>query len=119
MPKNLSEITQKKVWGWFEVLFENKDMKIKKITVLPNQRLSLQKHFKRSEHWYVLSGDAFVLKGDIALSLGSGESVNIACEEWHRIANYGKENLVFIEVQTGEYFGEDDIERKADDYGRA
>jgi len=94
-------------------------MKIKKITVLPNQRLSLQKHFKRSEHWYILSGDAFILKNGDALSLKSGESVNIAYEEWHRIANYGKENLVFIEIQTGEYFGEDDIERKADDYGRA
>ena len=119
MPKNLSEITQKKVWGWFEVLFENKDMKIKKITVLPNERLSLQKHFKRSEHWFILSGDAFVLKGDIVLGLKIGESTNIECEEWHRVANYGKDNLVFIEVQTGESFHEEDIERKADDYGRA
>lgn len=94
------------------------DHKIKRITVYPGQRLSYQRHFHRSEHWYVVKGNAKVTKNGQAIELISGQAIDLPMGSWHRIKNYGEVNLVFIEIQTGDYFGEDDIERSEDDYGR-
>ncbi|OPY18131.1 MAG: Alginate biosynthesis protein AlgA [Syntrophus sp. PtaB.Bin075] len=105
-------------WGFFEILSNAPDHKVKRITVYPGQRLSYQRHFKRCEHWYMISGQAVVTLNDQDMALTSGQAVDLPVQAWHRIWNPGLENTVFIEVQTGEYFGEDDIERLEDDYGR-
>lgn len=105
-------------WGFYEILSDASDHKVKRITVYPGQRLSYQRHFRRSEHWYMISGIAVVTINDRNLALTSGQAVDLPVQTWHRIQNPGSENTVFIEVQTGEYFGEDDIERLEDDYGR-
>lgn len=105
-------------WGRYFVLEDEPDHKTKRIVVLPGMRLSLQRHRRRSEHWHVVSGQAVVTRADEELRLGAGESVDIPMGAAHRIANPGKEPLTFIEVQRGDYFGEDDIERLEDDHGR-
>lgn len=105
-------------WGDYEVLSSGLDHKVKRITVYPGKRLSLQRHRRRAEHWFILCGEALITLGENEVSLKAGESMNILQGEAHRIANAGTGLLVFIEVQTGEYFGEDDVERIEDDYGR-
>ena len=105
-------------WGFYEILSDKTDHKVKRITVYPGQRLSYQRHHRRSEHWYVVSGWGVVTQNGREVELAAGKAVDLPVETWHRIRNSGNENLVFIEVQTGEYFGEDDIERVEDDYGR-
>ncbi len=105
-------------WGFYQILSDMPDHKIKRITVYPGQRLSYQRHFHRSEHWYVLKGCAILTKNGHEIELTSGQAIDLPVGSWHRIRNSGEENLVFIEVQTGDYFGEDDIERAEDDYGR-
>jgi mannose-6-phosphate isomerase len=110
--------TDRRPWGYYEVLSDEPDHKVKRIIVHPGQRLSLQRHRRRAEHWFVLRGEALVTLGEKEVSLRKGESANIPQGKAHRIANAGKEPLAFIEVQTGEYFGEDDIERIEDDYRR-
>jgi mannose-6-phosphate isomerase len=106
-------------WGFFLVLEDEPDHKVKRIVVRPGKRLSLQRHRRRSEHWFVLSGHAFVTREDEIVSLRSGDSIDIPAGAAHRIANTGEEDVVVIEVQRGDYFGEDDIERLEDDFGRA
>ena len=107
-------------WGYYKVLADAADYKSKEITVFPGKRLSLQRHRRRAEHWLVLEGEAEVTLDERQLRLTAGGAVDIPRGAWHRIANPADSgNLRFIEVQTGEYFGEDDIERKQDDYGRA
>ncbi len=106
-------------WGYYEVLADERDHKVKRIVVFPGNRLSLQRHRRRSEHWFIVCGSAIVTLGDHDLTLTAGQAVDIGPDTWHRVQNPGRENVAFIEVQTGEYFGEDDIERSADDYGRA
>jgi len=105
-------------WGFYEILSDASDSKVKRITVYPGQRLSLQRHLHRSEHWYVISGQAIVTRNGAELTLAAGQCVDLPALAWHRIHNIGPKNVVFIEVQTGDYFGEDDIERSEDDYGR-
>lgn len=105
-------------WGYYEVLEDTPDHKVKRITVYPGKRLSLQRHGKRDEHWYLLEGSAVVTIGCTEQELGKNDSINIPRGTVHRILNRGPENVIFIEVQTGEYFGEDDIERLEDDFGR-
>lgn len=105
-------------WGTYTVLDENKSYKIKRIEVLPGQRLSLQKHHHRSEHWIVVSGTALVTCGDSLLTVNVNESTFIPIGHSHRLENPGKIPLVIIEVQSGEYLGEDDIIRFNDDYDR-
>jgi len=105
-------------WGFYEILSDVSDHKVKRITVYPGQRLSYQRHFHRSEHWFIVSGSAIVTKNGHDIELSVGQSVDIAVKSWHRIRNPGNRNIVFIEIQTGDYFGEDDIERSEDDYGR-
>ena len=106
-------------WGYYQVLSDEEDHKVKRIVVYPGQRLSLQRHWRRSEHWYVIKGKATVTLNDREIPLREGEAVDIPRETWHRVMNTGNENMAFIEVQTGDYFGEDDIDRREDDYGRA
>lgn len=105
-------------WGFYEILSDTPGHKVKRITVYAGQRLSYQRHFRRSEHWYVVTGKAVVTRNDEEIGLTSGQAVDVPVQTWHRIRNPGTENMVFIEVQTGDYFGEDDIERIEDDYGR-
>lgn len=106
-------------WGDYQVLAVESDHKVKRITVHPGSRLSLQRHGHRSEHWYVLRGEGKVVVGDREQRLGPGDAVDIPRQTLHRIENPGDGPLVFIEVQRGDYLGEDDIERFSDDYGRA
>ena len=105
-------------WGFYTVLADELDYKVKQIVVYPGQRLSLQKHQKRAEHWFVLSGEGIVTLDGQRLNKKHGESVNIPRGSTHRIENSGTVDLSFIEIQTGTYFGENDIERLEDDYGR-
>jgi mannose-6-phosphate isomerase-like protein (cupin superfamily) len=105
-------------WGFFEVLGEAGVHKVKRITLHPGQRLSLQSHRYREEHWVVVSGEAVVTLDKREIVLGPGGSVDIPREAPHRIRNPGSDPLVFIEVQLGEYLEEDDIVRLEDDYGR-
>jgi mannose-6-phosphate isomerase len=100
------------------VLEENSSYKIKRIEVQPGKRLSLQKHHHRSEHWIVVSGTARVTCGEREFVVNVNESTFIPIGEQHRLENPGKITLVIIEVQSGEYLGEDDIIRFQDDYQR-
>jgi mannose-6-phosphate isomerase len=107
-------------WGYYEVLSQDKkDHKVKRITVWPGKRLSLQYHQKRSEHWVVVSGRGLVSLDGKQVKLAENEAIDIPLGAQHRIENIGDEPLVFIEVQQGEYFGEDDIVRLEDDFGRS
>jgi mannose-6-phosphate isomerase len=107
-------------WGSYEVLSDDhSDHKVKRITVLPGKRLSLQYHGRRREHWIIVTGDALVTVGDELLRLGPTQAIDIPHEAPHRIENAGSLDLVFIEVQQGDYFGEDDIVRMEDDFGRS
>ncbi|MBN1291212.1 MAG: phosphomannose isomerase type II C-terminal cupin domain [Candidatus Latescibacteria bacterium] len=116
-PKNDSE--DHRPWGYYIVLLDQPECKVKKIIVYPGKRLSLQSHKRRSEHWHIVSGEAIVTLDDRKIPLKAGESVDIPREARHRVENPGPENMSFVEVQRGDYFGEDDIERYEDDYGRA
>jgi len=101
------------------VLEDEPTHKVKSILVNPGQRLSYQRHERRAEHWFVVSGVAKVTLDDNDITLQQGDYVDIPTMAWHRIENPGIAPLVFVEVQHGSYFGEDDIERRSDDYGRA
>jgi mannose-1-phosphate guanylyltransferase/mannose-6-phosphate isomerase len=105
-------------WGKYEVLVDEPNHKVKKITVYKNGRLSLQSHEKRSEHWVVVKGKAGVTHGDSFLLLEENESSYIPAGTKHRLENKGEGILEIIEVQTGSYLGEDDIMRFDDEYGR-
>ena len=105
-------------WGRWEVLLDAPYCKVKRIIVHPGGRLSYQKHFKREELWTIVQGHATVtLDGKIHV-YREGETVFIPKEAAHRVANEHKKPMVFIEIQRGSYFGEDDIVRLEDDYGR-
>lgn len=111
--------TDQRPWGSYTILDEGEGFKVKRIEVLPEKRLSYQKHARRSEHWYVVRGQAKVtLNGDEIL-VAAGQSVDIPVGAAHRVENPTDDLLVFIETQTGDYFGEDDIVRIEDDFGRA
>ena len=109
---------EKRPWGAFFVLSDEKDFKIKKIEVNPSKRLSYQFHNKRSELWYILKGVGIVTINDKKTEVKKGSIVKIKKLEKHRIENNGSKILTFIEVQTGSYFGEDDIVRIQDDFDR-
>jgi mannose-6-phosphate isomerase len=109
---------EKRPWGAFFVLSDEKDFKIKKIEVNPSKRLSYQFHNKRSELWYILKGVGIVTINDKETEVKKGSIVKIKKLEKHRIENNGSKTLTFIEVQTGSYFGEDDIVRIQDDFDR-
>lgn len=110
--------TTHRPWGSYSVLLESSSYKIKQIIVKPKSRLSLQKHFHRNEHWIVVNGSALVYIGEQEIFLQSNQSTYIPMGKPHRLENPGKIPLVVIEVQMGEYLGEDDIVRIEDDYFR-
>jgi mannose-6-phosphate isomerase-like protein (cupin superfamily) len=105
-------------WGHYLVLSDEPDHKVKRIVVHPGQRLSLQWHRHRDEQWTIVRGEALVTLDEQEIRLTIGGSLHIPRRARHRVRNPGEEDLVFVEVQTGSYFGEDDIERVEDDYGR-
>ena len=121
-PENSTEnspVFDKRPWGSFEVLDEGENYKVKRIEVLPGKRLSYQRHARRAEHWFVVCGTAKVTLNGREILVGAGEAVDIAVETAHRVENPDAATLlVFIETQTGDYFGEDDIVRLEDDFGR-
>lgn len=105
-------------WGCYEVILEDAGYKVKRITVEPGGRLSLQSHAHRSEHWVVVSGIAKISINDNVQRLEAGKSAYIPLGSKHRLENEGKEPMALIEVQLGDYLGEDDIKRYEDIYGR-
>ncbi|HEX4126958.1 MAG TPA: phosphomannose isomerase type II C-terminal cupin domain [Acidimicrobiales bacterium] len=107
-------------WGNYTVLSEDApDHKVKRIVVHPGKRLSYQRHTQRAEHWFIVSGTATVTLDGTDTTVPAGQAIDIPLESAHRVANKGDTDVVFIEVQRGTYFGEDDIVRLEDDYGRA
>ena len=105
-------------WGFYETIEESNGWQIKKIEVNPGASLSLQMHNHRSEHWIVVEGDAKVQVNENIKFLSKNESIDIPLKSKHRLSNTGKIPLELIEVQTGDYLGEDDIIRFDDIYGR-
>jgi len=118
-PTTESPAFERRPWGTFTVLDERPEAKVKRLTVDPGERLSYQSHARRSEHWVVVSGTARVTLDGVDHDLGPGEAIDIPLGGAHRMTNPGADELVFVEVQLGDYFGEDDIVRYSDDYGRA
>ncbi len=110
--------TELRPWGSFTILEEGHGYKIKRIEVKPGHRLSLQMHHHRSEHWIVVSGTAKVVCGELEVMLSNNQSTYVPQCTSHRLENPGVIPLVLIEVQNGEYLGEDDIVRYQDDYAR-
>lgn len=107
-------------WGWYQILFENNDTKVKRIFVNAGGKLSYQMHHKRNEVWAVVKGQGYVVIDEVIQRIGAGSVVQIPAGRRHRVVNdHDSDSLEFIEVQTGEYFGEDDIVRFIDDYGRS
>ncbi len=115
MSKNYKE---DRPWGSFEILHEEEHLKVKKIIVKPGKRLSLQSHKYRSENWVVIEGNAIVTRDEEEIPRSPNQAIYIPAGAKHRVANPGEEDVVFIEVQTGTYFGEDDIVRYQDDFNR-
>jgi mannose-6-phosphate isomerase-like protein (cupin superfamily) len=111
--------TETRPWGSFYVLDEGPGFKVKRIVVTPEGRLSLQSHKHRAEHWTVVSGEATVTVDDTVKTLTRGASVDIDQGARHRLENFGKVDVEVIEVQFGDYLGEDDIVRYDDVYQRA
>ena len=105
-------------WGKYDSIDHGKRDQVKRITVNPGEKLSIQKHHHRSEHWIVVSGTASVLNGDKTNLVSENESTYIPLGTIHALENPGKIPLEMIEVQTGSYLGEDDIVRFEDRYGR-
>ena len=106
-------------WGSYYVLDEGVDYKVKRIEVLPKKRLSYQKHAHRAEHWFVVQGTAKVTLNGVEKLVNKGQAVDIPIGTAHSVENPASEELlVFVETQTGDYFGEDDIVRIEDDFGR-
>src|SRR5436305_2828839 len=113
-------VRMERPWGSYTVLDDSAGThKVKTIEVAPGHRLSLQSHAKRSEHWFVVQGEGLVWRDDERISVRPGVAVDIPVGAQHRVECRGSETLMFIEVQHGTYFGEDDIVRYDDDYGRA
>lgn len=106
-------------WGEYDVLRDDVDFKVKTITVRPGMRLSYQQHGRRSEHWFIVRGAGLVTLDGAERPASRGVAVDVPVGTPHRITNTGDEPLVFVEVQHGDYFGEDDIVRLEDDYGRS
>ena len=114
-----SNYSEERPWGSFTILDEGENYKVKRLEVLPGKRLSYQRHSRRAEHWFVVRGTAKVTLNDAEILVATGQALDIPTGSAHRIENSpDSEILVLIETQTGDYFGEDDIERLDDDFGR-
>ena len=118
-PEHLEHLTVQRPWGSYTVLEEGPGFKVKRVTVNPGGRLSLQMHHQRREHWVVIAGTARVTRGEEIFDLQVGQSTAIPVKTQHRLENPGLETVHIIEVQNGPYLGEDDIVRFKDDYGRS
>ena len=105
-------------WGKYKVIAAEKGTQVKRIEIYPGKRFSLQKHQKRIEKWIVMAGRGMVTVGSRQWEVGPGSFIEVPCGEIHRMHNTGSAPLVLIEVQFGEYLGEDDITRLEDDFGR-
>ena len=116
---DFNDKTDHRPWGYFIILSEEPDHKVKRIVVYPGKRLSLQQHGHRNEHWFVISGEILATVGNDVIHLQAGESIDIPLGAVHRLENPGTVEAIFVEIQRGDYFGEDDIERLEDDFGRA
>jgi mannose-6-phosphate isomerase len=110
--------SEERPWGRFFVIHDEPTYKLKRIEVDPGKRLSYQYHHKRSEAWTIVDGVGYITIDGVVKNHSKGETVLIPQGAKHRIENKGLEKVVFIEVQTGSYFGEDDIVRIEDDYNR-
>jgi mannose-1-phosphate guanylyltransferase/mannose-6-phosphate isomerase len=117
-PEHLEHVTVQRPWGSYTILEEGQGFKVKRVTVQPGGRLSLQMHHQRSEHWVVIAGTARVTRGEDMFDLHVGQSTAIPVGTKHRLENLGQDTVHIIEVQSGSYLGEDDIVRFKDDYGR-
>ena len=106
-------------WGWYETIESGQHFQVKRLHVNSGAKLSLQKHYKRSEHWVVVSGIATAINGDDKLTLSEGQSTYIPVNTKHTLENLESFPLEIIEVQSGTYLGEDDIVRFEDNYGRS
>lgn len=115
---NNEDNNSKRPWGRYFILDNNSGYKIKRIEVNPKARLSYQYHKKRAETWVIIQGKGIVTIEGKNQKISQGETIIIPVNSKHRIENTGKNKLIFIEVQTGTYFGEDDIIRIEDDYNR-
>ena len=113
-----TEFEQRRPWGYYTILSDTPGHKVKRIVVYAGKRLSLQRHRQRAEHWYVVEGEGRATVEGRELRLAAGDSVDIPRGATHRMENRSGADMSFIEVQTGTYFGEDDIERFEDDFGR-
>jgi mannose-6-phosphate isomerase-like protein (cupin superfamily) len=109
---------EERPWGYFDILEDKTTHKVKRIVVYSKQRLSYQSHSKRHETWVFTRGDGLVTLDGAELRVMAGSIIKIPIGVKHRIKNVSEGHLEFIEIQTGEYFGEDDIFRYEDDYGR-
>lgn len=112
MPEN------ERPWGRYETLYRDGQSHVKRIEVKPGMRFSLQKHAKRAENWVIVSGLGVVTLNGREFPVGRGSVIEVGRDEIHRLHNTGAEPLIFIEVQIGDYFGEDDIVRIEDDFRR-
>ncbi len=110
--------TDVRPWGQYFSLDQGPGYQVKRIEVLPGKRLSYQTHKFRAEHWFIIQGEALVTLDGSELRLDAGGMVDIPIGAAHRIGNPGSDLLIFIEVQRGEYLGEDDVVRLSDDFGR-
>ena len=107
-----------KPWGSYETIYGDENTKVKIICISPSQRPSYQYHFKRTETWVIVQGKGTLTLDGKDSTVEKGQTVFVPRESKHRIQNTGTDDLVFVEVQLGEYFGEDDIVRVSDDYAR-
>ena len=112
------EPTERRPWGAFYVLDEGRGFKVKRIVVSPGGRLSLQSHEHRAEHWTVVNGHATVTIGEAVRTMTRGQTVDIPRGAMHRLENFGNADVEVVEVQFGDYLGEDDIVRYEDVYSR-
>jgi mannose-6-phosphate isomerase-like protein (cupin superfamily) len=110
---------EQRPWGGYEVLADEATHKVKRLTVEPGQRLSYQRHAHRAEHWFVVGGEGEVTLDGETHRVAAGSAIDVPIGAAHRIASTGEEPLVFVEVQHGASFAEEDIERLDDDYGRS
>lgn len=111
--------TTQRPWGEYEVVYTSSTVQVKIITVLPYSRLSYQTHERRAEQWTIIEGEGIVTLGNTVYPVRPDDTVTVHQGVAHRIENIGSAPLVFVEIQTGTYFGEDDIVRLEDDFGRA
>lgn len=110
--------TETRPWGTYTVLLDATDCKVKEIVIKPGEAPSYQYHYKRNEHWIIIQGTGTLTLNDVERTVAAGDHIFVNKLDKHQLKNTGTEDIKFIEIQTGEYFGEDDIVRLEDKYGR-